>query len=51
MRILLEELGDGGLEGLQLARALTGSGGSHWCDDVSGDGSAPHLQMTGDFAH
>ncbi len=49
MRILLKELGDGGLEGIQLTRALTGSGGLRRCDDVFGDGSAPDVQMTGDL--
>ena len=33
MRILLEELSDGGLEGIQLASALTGSGGLRRRDD------------------
>jgi hypothetical protein len=51
LRILLEELSDGGLEGIQLARALTGSGGLRRCNDVFGDGSAPDVQTTGDFAY
>lgn len=51
MRMLLQELGDGGLEGIQLARALTGSGGLRRGDEIFGDGSAPDVQMTGDFAH
>jgi hypothetical protein len=41
MSILLKELGDGGLEGIQLAGVLTGSGGLRRCGDVL---------MTGDFA-
>jgi len=40
MRILLEELGDSGLEGIQFAGALTGSGGLRRRGDVL---------MTGDF--
>src|SRR5437879_3853092 len=51
MRILLQELGDGGLEGIQFARALTGSGGLRRRDEIFGDGSAPDVQMTGDLAH
>lgn len=51
LSILLEELSDSGLEGIQLASALTGSGGLRRCDDVFGDGSAPDVQLTGDFAH
>jgi len=42
MSILLKELGDGGLEGIQLAGVLTGSGGLRRRGDVL---------MTGDFAH
>ena len=51
MRILLQELRDGGLEGIQLARALTGSGGLRRRHEIFDDGSAPDVQMTGDFAH
>src|SRR5580698_4342405 len=51
MRILLEEISGGGFEGIQFARALAGSGGLRRCNDVFGDGSAPDVQMTGDFAH
>ena len=38
-RILLKELGDGGLEGIQLARALTGSGGLRRRHEIFDDGS------------
>jgi len=48
---LLQELRDGGLEGLQLARALTGSGGLRRRHEIFDDGSAPDVQMTGDLAH
>jgi hypothetical protein len=48
MRILLKELGDGGLEGIQLARALTGSGSLRRRHEIFDDGSAPDVQMTGD---
>ena len=51
MRILLQELGDGGFEGIQLARALTGSGGLRRREEIFGDGSAADVQMTGDLAH
>ncbi|PYU22728.1 MAG: hypothetical protein DMG30_13960 [Acidobacteria bacterium] len=51
LRILLQELGDGGLEGIQLARALTGSGGLRRRHEIFDDGSTPDVQMTGDFAH
>ena len=51
LRILLKELGDRGLEGIQLTRALTGSGVLRRGDEIFGDGSAPDVQMTGDFAH
>src|SRR5437016_11286894 len=51
MRILLQELGDGGLEGIQLARALTGSGGLRRREEIFGDGSAADVQMTGDREH
>jgi len=50
MRILLEKLGDGGLEGIQLARALTGSGGLRRRGEIFGDSSAPDVQMRGDVA-
>ena len=51
LRILLKELGDGGLEGIQLTRALPGSSDLRWRDEIFGDGSAPDVQMTRDFAH
>jgi len=51
LRILLKELGDRGLEGIQLTRALAGSGGLRRRDKVFGDGSAPDVQMTRDFTH
>ena len=50
MRILLEKLGDGGLEGIQLAGALTGSGGLRRRGEIFGDSSAPDVQMRGDVA-
>src|SRR5260370_9518394 len=51
MRILLEELSDSGLEGIQFASALTGSAGLLRCDDVFCDGSPPHVQIAGNLAH
>jgi len=51
MSILLEKLGDGGLERIQFAGALTGSGGLRRRGEIFGDGSAPDVQMTGDLAH
>jgi hypothetical protein len=50
MRILLEERGDGGLEGIQLAGALTGSGGLRRRGEIFGDRSATDVQMRGDLA-
>ena len=49
MRILLKELGDGGLEGIQLARALTGSGNLRRRHEIFDDGSGPDVQMTGNL--
>ncbi len=48
--ILLQQFGDGGLEGIELAGALSGSGGLRRCIEVLGQRSAADVQMTRDLA-
>ena len=51
IRVLLEKFGDGGLERIQLAGALSSSGGAGRRGQVLGDGSTPQVEMTSNLAH
>src|SRR5258706_12473660 len=51
MSILLEKLGDGGLERIQFAGALTGSGGLGRGGGIFWDSFAPDGRMTGGLWH
>ena len=51
VRILFQQFGNRGIERIQLAGALPGSGPARRCRQVLGDGSPSQVQMTSDLAH
>jgi hypothetical protein len=48
--VFLEQLGDGGLEGIQFAGAIPAARCRHWSGQILGYGAAADVQVSGDFA-